>query len=84
MRVVRTFCLIECHKGCLADEYFVVFCQFSGSAMKYLAAYLLSTMGGNKSPTAKDIENVLGMQFLFFFQVSFLFCFFVQLVSLAC
>ncbi|CAG9540318.1 unnamed protein product [Cercopithifilaria johnstoni] len=28
--------------------------------MKYLAAYLLSTMGGNKSPTAKDIENVLG------------------------
>ncbi|MCP9261034.1 60S acidic ribosomal protein P2 [Dirofilaria immitis] len=33
---------------------------FLGSTMKYLAAYLLSTMGGNKSPTAKDIENVLG------------------------
>ncbi|KAL3997900.1 60s Acidic ribosomal family protein [Acanthocheilonema viteae] len=28
--------------------------------MKYLAAYLLTTMGGNKSPTTKDIENVLG------------------------
>uniref|UniRef100_A0A915Q022 Large ribosomal subunit protein P2 n=1 Tax=Setaria digitata TaxID=48799 RepID=A0A915Q022_9BILA len=32
----------------------------SGTTMKYLAAYVLSTMGGNKSPTAKDIENVLG------------------------
>nr|P90703.1 RecName: Full=Large ribosomal subunit protein P2; AltName: Full=60S acidic ribosomal protein P2 [Brugia malayi]AAC47628.1 ribosomal protein P2 [Brugia malayi] len=28
--------------------------------MKYLAAYLLSTMSGNKSPSAKDIEDVLG------------------------
>ncbi|VDO53455.1 unnamed protein product [Onchocerca flexuosa] len=34
--------------------------MFPGTTMKYLAAYLLSTMGGNKSPTAKDIENVLG------------------------
>ncbi|VDD89373.1 unnamed protein product [Enterobius vermicularis] len=28
--------------------------------MKYLAAYVLSTMGGNDSPTAKDIEKILG------------------------
>uniref|UniRef100_A0A0N5A9D7 Large ribosomal subunit protein P2 n=1 Tax=Syphacia muris TaxID=451379 RepID=A0A0N5A9D7_9BILA len=28
--------------------------------MKYLAAYVLSSMGGNKSPSAKDIENILG------------------------
>ena len=28
--------------------------------MKYLAAYVLSSMGGNASPTAKDIENILG------------------------
>lgn len=38
----------------------LIFSVFSGVMMKYLAAYLLSTMSGNKSPTAKDIEDVLG------------------------
>ncbi|VDN59895.1 unnamed protein product [Dracunculus medinensis] len=28
--------------------------------MKYLAAYLLAQIGGNKSPNAKDIEKILG------------------------
>lgn len=42
--------------------------------MKYLAAYLLCTMGGNKSPTAKDIENVLGKQYiLLFFKPKYIF-----------
>lgn len=27
--------------------------------MKHLAAYLLLTLGGNTSPSAKDIKNVL-------------------------
>ncbi|VDK70366.1 unnamed protein product [Litomosoides sigmodontis] len=34
--------------------------SLQSGTMKYLAAHLLSTMGGNKSPTAKDIENILG------------------------
>lgn len=49
------------------QAYRAYFCVFLGTIMKYLAAYLLSAMGGNKSPTAKDIENVLGKQFVFFF-----------------
>jgi len=28
--------------------------------MKHLAAYLLLTLGGNTSPSADDIKNVLG------------------------
>uniref|UniRef100_F1L811 Large ribosomal subunit protein P2 n=1 Tax=Ascaris suum TaxID=6253 RepID=F1L811_ASCSU len=28
--------------------------------MKYLGAYLLAVLGGNQSPTAKDIERILG------------------------
>uniref|UniRef100_A0A915DZ32 Large ribosomal subunit protein P2 n=1 Tax=Ditylenchus dipsaci TaxID=166011 RepID=A0A915DZ32_9BILA len=28
--------------------------------MKYVAAYLLATIGGNASPTLKDIEKILG------------------------
>jgi large subunit ribosomal protein LP2 len=28
--------------------------------MKHLAAYLLLTLGGNNSPSAKDIKNLLG------------------------
>ncbi|KAH7720691.1 60S acidic ribosomal protein P2 [Aphelenchoides avenae] len=28
--------------------------------MKYVAAYLLATLGGKDAPTAKDIENILG------------------------
>ncbi|KJH46203.1 hypothetical protein DICVIV_07723 [Dictyocaulus viviparus] len=28
--------------------------------MKYLGAYLLATMGGNSSPSAKDILAILG------------------------
>lgn len=28
--------------------------------MKYVAAYLLATIGGKDQPTAKDIENILG------------------------
>ncbi|VDM92626.1 unnamed protein product, partial [Onchocerca ochengi] len=43
----------------MRTSYMAYFCIFPGTTMKYLAAYLLSTMGGNKSPTAKDIENVL-------------------------
>ena len=28
--------------------------------MRYVAAYLLATLGGNKNPSAKDIEAILG------------------------
>jgi large subunit ribosomal protein LP2 len=28
--------------------------------MKYVAAYLLSSMGGNAQPSAKDLEKILG------------------------
>jgi ribosomal protein L12E/L44/L45/RPP1/RPP2 len=28
--------------------------------MKYVAAYLLANIGGNASPSAKDIEKILG------------------------
>ncbi|KAK1796507.1 hypothetical protein P4O66_009535 [Electrophorus voltai] len=28
--------------------------------MRYVAAYLLSVLGGNTSPSAKDIKNILG------------------------
>ncbi|KAI1711135.1 60s acidic ribosomal protein domain-containing protein [Ditylenchus destructor] len=28
--------------------------------MKYVAAYLLANLGGNASPTAKDLEKILG------------------------
>lgn len=27
--------------------------------MRYVAAYLLANLGGNKNPTAKDIEEIL-------------------------
>jgi len=29
--------------------------------MKYVAAYLLASLGGNASPGVKDIEKILGM-----------------------
>nr|ACM09537.1 60S acidic ribosomal protein P2 [Salmo salar] len=28
--------------------------------MRYVAAYLLAVLGGNTSPSSKDIENILG------------------------
>lgn len=28
--------------------------------MRYVAAYLLAALGGNASPSAKDIKNILG------------------------
>uniref|UniRef100_A0A1A7Y6G7 Large ribosomal subunit protein P2 n=1 Tax=Iconisemion striatum TaxID=60296 RepID=A0A1A7Y6G7_9TELE len=28
--------------------------------MRYVAAYLLASLGGNTSPSAKDIKNILG------------------------
>lgn len=28
--------------------------------MRYVAAYLLATLGGNKNPSAADIEKILG------------------------
>ncbi|XP_023693095.1 60S acidic ribosomal protein P2 isoform X1 [Paramormyrops kingsleyae] len=28
--------------------------------MRYVAAYLLAVLGGNSSPSAKDIKNILG------------------------
>lgn len=28
--------------------------------MRYVAAYLLAVLGGNASPSAKDIKNILG------------------------
>lgn len=28
--------------------------------MRYVAAYLLAVLGGNTSPSAKDIKNILG------------------------
>lgn len=28
--------------------------------MRYVAAYLLAVLGGNNSPSAKDIKNILG------------------------
>lgn len=28
--------------------------------MRYVAAYLLAALGGNTSPTAKDIKDILG------------------------
>ncbi|KAK6016517.1 60s Acidic ribosomal protein [Ostertagia ostertagi] len=31
--------------------------------MKYLGAYLLATLGGNASPSAKDILAILGLTF---------------------
>ncbi|KAK8782740.1 hypothetical protein V5799_015920 [Amblyomma americanum] len=32
----------------------------AGQAMRYVAAYLLASMGGNKDPSAADIEKILG------------------------
>lgn len=28
--------------------------------MRYVAAYLLAVLGGNKNPSASDIKNILG------------------------
>ncbi|XP_042904856.1 large ribosomal subunit protein P2 [Parasteatoda tepidariorum] len=28
--------------------------------MRYVAAYLLASLGGNKSPSASDVEKILG------------------------
>lgn len=33
---------------------------FSLCRMRYVAAYLLAALGGNASPSAKDIKNILG------------------------
>lgn len=34
-----------------------LFCQYR---MRYVAAYLLAVLGGNTSPSAKDIKAILG------------------------
>ncbi|KAL7891582.1 hypothetical protein AOLI_G00010580 [Acnodon oligacanthus] len=41
----------------LRDRRFVSFVDLK---MRYVAAYLLAVLGGNTSPSAKDIKNILG------------------------
>ncbi|KAF4079111.1 hypothetical protein AMELA_G00189230 [Ameiurus melas] len=36
------------------------FVSFIDLKMRYVAAYLLAVLGGNTSPSAKDIKNILG------------------------
>ncbi|KAF5909311.1 60S acidic ribosomal protein P2-like, partial [Clarias magur] len=36
------------------------FGSFTDLKMRYVAAYLLAVLGGNTSPSAKDIKNILG------------------------
>lgn len=42
----------------MSDEWVsnILFCF----RMRYVAAYLLAVLGGNTSPSAKDIKNILG------------------------
>merc|ERR1712142_662866 len=35
-------------------------CYLTSSEMRYIAAYLLATMGGNPSPSADDVKQILG------------------------
>ncbi|KAI5109151.1 60S acidic ribosomal protein P2 isoform X1 [Silurus meridionalis] len=41
------------------DRTFLVFLAIF-TLMRYVAAYLLAVLGGNTSPSAKDIKNILG------------------------
>lgn len=50
----------------LCIKYLLTYCTGAGAQeeqttnnMKHLAAYLLLVLGGNDSPTAKDIKNLL-------------------------
>lgn len=38
----------------------VVLLEYREEEMKVIAAYLLAVLGGNASPSAKDLKNILG------------------------
>ena len=41
-------------------SYQCCFLSISRCRMRYVAAYLLAALGGNSSPSAKDIKKILG------------------------
>jgi len=51
-------------------------CVILNSDMKVVAAYLLAVLGGNPSPSAGDIKNILSAGFFSQSQIFFTFYFF--------
>lgn len=62
----------------LAFSLFLIFPR----KMKVIAAYLLAVLGGNTSPSAEDIKNILGSGTFFFFFLGFLSLFLFMVVML--
>ncbi|KAL1020521.1 hypothetical protein UPYG_G00001140 [Umbra pygmaea] len=53
----RYFQLPRSYRGILSGPSFRVYLDLN---MRYVAAYLLAVLGGNTSPSAKDIKAILG------------------------
>src|SRR5688500_578983 len=42
------------------DDVIEVYQEQTGGGMKYVAAYMLATMGGKREPVQSDLEKILG------------------------